>query len=316
MLRKKPRVVIIGAGIAGIFCAKRLQSVGLNPIIYEKSRAVGGRVSTRRIDNGEFNHGARKIGDFSTLPIAFDFEKNIFENGYRSGLLKRERAYFTFTKSMSKFTGFLSNDLKIEKSSKLVSIKRSFSGSFSLTFLNLDRAIECDILILAIPQPQAVSLLERDFSSIVQGLKSCSMRASAAALFGFQTTLETNFEIIENHKITATREKYGTRDNNLLDCWTVHTKKKYGTRFSRLQKAEIATILFADFQRVISKKIETPVYKSGHRWLYGFTERPLGVSSILDGDNKIGLCGDWCLGEGVLDAASSGVSLANRVIKI
>ena len=42
-------VAIVGVGMAGLTCARQLQERGYQTIILEKSRGVGGRVTTRRV---------------------------------------------------------------------------------------------------------------------------------------------------------------------------------------------------------------------------------------------------------------------------
>ena len=51
--------LIIGAGIAGLSCATSLQSLGHNVLVVEKSRGVAGRMSTRRGDDWQCDHGAQ-----------------------------------------------------------------------------------------------------------------------------------------------------------------------------------------------------------------------------------------------------------------
>lgn len=52
-------VLIIGAGIAGLLAAHRLVGAGRRVIIVDKGRGVGGRLATRRIGEGVFDHGAQ-----------------------------------------------------------------------------------------------------------------------------------------------------------------------------------------------------------------------------------------------------------------
>jgi renalase len=54
-------VLVIGAGIAGLIAAAELQRAGLRVLILDKSRAVGGRMASRRIDGATFDHGAQFI---------------------------------------------------------------------------------------------------------------------------------------------------------------------------------------------------------------------------------------------------------------
>ena len=54
-----PHVAIIGAGIAGLSCAAALQQGGLEVSLFEKSRGPAGRMSTRRGDDWQCDHGAQ-----------------------------------------------------------------------------------------------------------------------------------------------------------------------------------------------------------------------------------------------------------------
>ena len=69
-----------------------------------------------------------------------------------------------------------------------------------------------------------------------------------------------------------------------------------------------------DFKQLDFKNFSKPVYAAGHRWRYGFTKRSLNTDYIYDENNKIGVCGDWCKGNTVIDAAISGVSLAEKIL--
>lgn len=52
-------VAIIGGGLTGVFAAKKLQEAGHTPFIIEKSRSIGGRMATRRVNEGKADHGAQ-----------------------------------------------------------------------------------------------------------------------------------------------------------------------------------------------------------------------------------------------------------------
>ena len=52
-------VAVVGAGMAGIACARTLVQAGCQVTLIEKSRGFGGRMSTRRTEFGGFDHGAQ-----------------------------------------------------------------------------------------------------------------------------------------------------------------------------------------------------------------------------------------------------------------
>src|SRR5690606_2444030 len=54
-----PRVAVIGAGLAGAAATQALLDQGYPVTVLDKSRGVGGRLSTRRSEIGPFDHGAQ-----------------------------------------------------------------------------------------------------------------------------------------------------------------------------------------------------------------------------------------------------------------
>jgi renalase len=53
------RFAVIGAGVAGLACARRLADAGLAVTVFDKGRAVGGRLATRREELAAWDHGAQ-----------------------------------------------------------------------------------------------------------------------------------------------------------------------------------------------------------------------------------------------------------------
>ena len=53
------RVAVVGAGMAGITCARTLAQAGCAVTVFEKSRGFGGRMATRHTEFGNFDHGAQ-----------------------------------------------------------------------------------------------------------------------------------------------------------------------------------------------------------------------------------------------------------------
>jgi predicted NAD/FAD-dependent oxidoreductase len=53
------RVVVAGAGVAGLGAGRRLQDEGHSVVLLDKGRGPGGRISTRRRGDVSFDHGAQ-----------------------------------------------------------------------------------------------------------------------------------------------------------------------------------------------------------------------------------------------------------------
>ena len=55
------RIAVIGAGVAGLACARELARADAKVTVFERSRGLGGRLGTRRQGNRAFDHGAQFI---------------------------------------------------------------------------------------------------------------------------------------------------------------------------------------------------------------------------------------------------------------
>ena len=58
-------VIVVGAGVAGLSCARRLAAGGRSPLVLERSDSIGGRVRTDVVDGFLLDHG------FQVLPLAY-----------------------------------------------------------------------------------------------------------------------------------------------------------------------------------------------------------------------------------------------------
>jgi phytoene dehydrogenase-like protein len=60
------RIVVVGAGIAGLVCALDLQRAGRDVVVVEREGMVGGRVRSRRVDGYTIDHGFQVL--FTAYP--------------------------------------------------------------------------------------------------------------------------------------------------------------------------------------------------------------------------------------------------------
>lgn len=60
------KVAIIGAGMAGLTCAQDLAQCGMDVVVFDKGRGLGGRMATRRTDGSfQFDHGTQYLSSHS-----------------------------------------------------------------------------------------------------------------------------------------------------------------------------------------------------------------------------------------------------------
>ena len=61
--RKKTEICVVGAGLAGLWIARKLESQGADYLLLDKGRTPGGRMATRRFEGGLFDHGLPVLED-------------------------------------------------------------------------------------------------------------------------------------------------------------------------------------------------------------------------------------------------------------
>lgn len=91
-------VLIIGAGVAGLMAARRLETAGHSVTLLEKSRGVGGRMATRRIGPGRADQGAQfftvRHGRFRRFVEEWQADGLVFEwsRGWSNGSVTGKKA--------------------------------------------------------------------------------------------------------------------------------------------------------------------------------------------------------------------------------
>ena len=67
----EPRVVVVGAGVAGLACARELARRHVPAVVLDRSRDVGGRCATRHVDGRAVDYGTfylhAKPGGFAAV---------------------------------------------------------------------------------------------------------------------------------------------------------------------------------------------------------------------------------------------------------
>ena len=159
------RVVVVGAGIAGLMAAQTLVKNGHDVVVVDKGRSPGGRLATRRIDDATLDHGAQF---FTVRDPLF---KSHVEKWIASGVVTEWcRGFDSATQNNDGFPRYrgvrgmtdiakhLANGLDVRCNTLAFSIA---PGTTSKWQLNIDdgSALNADALIVTCPLPQTYALL-------------------------------------------------------------------------------------------------------------------------------------------------------------
>lgn len=142
---KAEDIIVVGAGLTGLLLARGLKALGKDCLILEKSRGVGGRIATRRIDDLGFDHGAPYLRDLLTFEDSF---KTFFNSKRGYGL----------SGGMNQLPKLYAQNLRIIKEQKVSLIKREKD----LWNIQTDEGLNyhCKCLVITAPVPQACELLD------------------------------------------------------------------------------------------------------------------------------------------------------------
>ena len=116
------KIVVIGAGISGLLCGKRLAEAGHSVLILDKGRNIGGRLSTRRTDGAVFHHGASSLPDFYSHKELPEFGLEIFKRAEKEKIIQRKENLFEPINSVADLVNYCGTNLNTRKSCEAISI--------------------------------------------------------------------------------------------------------------------------------------------------------------------------------------------------
>jgi len=159
------RVVVIGAGVAGLMAAQSLVKQGHDVVVVDKGRSTGGRLATRRIDDATLDHGAQ----FFTVRESL-FESHVSEWIASGAVTEWCRGFDTTARDNDGFPRYrgvhgmtdiakhLAQGLDVRCNTLAFSIARGATSKWQLK-IDDGSVLDADAIIVTCPLPQAYALL-------------------------------------------------------------------------------------------------------------------------------------------------------------
>lgn len=320
-------VAIIGAGLSGLTCANRLNS-DFTVTVFDKSRGVSGRLSTRYAGDFEFDHGAQyftaRDPKFKQLVLEAISEGHVApwltEGPGRAFYQKNGRLEpdtgsdrFVAHPRMNSWAKVWAQELDVKMGLRITSIERS-GETWRLSSENGAQFEGFDELVLAIPSPQAIALVPHDFSKMA-ALRSAKMDACFALMLGFETLADLGWDTlrVENSPIAWLAVNSAKPGRGRAPTLLVHADPQWSNAHADADRDWLMQTLLKETSAITGVKAEKAIHKNLHRWLYASVSASPHLSCLRDMKKQLTLCGDWCLGGRVENAVLSGIAAAEAI---
>ncbi|MFM9880098.1 MAG: NAD(P)/FAD-dependent oxidoreductase [Burkholderiaceae bacterium] len=345
------RVAVVGAGMAGITCARTLMQAGHSVSVFEKSRQAGGRMATRQTNFGTFDHGAQYFTvrderfalalQTAAQGICKPWSANtvqLLDEFGRVAAIVRPGAlpHWVPVPGMNALLQHWAAPLRLppapvplhslELNTRVVRIERDAlkAHSWQLRTQGVDDSQQVfggfDAVLLALPHVQAQELLASSAVSPALAAQIAPVKVAPCwtLMLAFPQALQANLYHLgpqwnaarsTHHRIAWVARESSKPGRDPVERWTVQASAAWSQEHLEDDNQRVQAKLLKAFAEVTGIRAE-PSHAALHRWRYAQTLQALGQSHLWDSSNRIGACGDWCLGRRVEDAFVSGLELA------
>lgn len=305
------KIAIVGAGIAGLACAERLRQGGLEPVLFDKGKRPGGRLSSLRIEAGAWDFGAQYIepGDGAFAAKISHWQHSGVVAEWPAG----PPGALVGTPAMASLVEAECAAHDVRFGAEVQRIMQR-SGQWWLAGAELDEGPFAAV-ILAIPAQQASPILSlHDLYLAREAATHRSqpcwtlMLAFAEPLAGVPHYIRASGPIAE---AARNNSKPGRPEG---ECWVIQADAEWSQRHLEQDAAEISAALLKAFAKAAGlKQMPAPTFAKAHRWRFAVShaghDMPLWNTKL-----RLGACGDWCAQPQVAGAWQSGRDLAELVL--
>jgi hypothetical protein len=312
-VERPPRVAVIGAGMAGLVCARTLADHRFPVVIFEKSRGLGGRLATRRTGTDAFDHGAPGF-------TAGDHRFQRYVDAWNErGLVRPWRPtsgggpWWVAVPGMSALGRALGAELDRRQPCRVAGVERDGDGWRLFDEEGTDHG-RFDAVVVATPAPQAVPLLAA-VPAFAEAAGRALMAPCWTALVAFDAPVALDDLVCPSGGPLAMLARDGAKPGrDGRECWVVHTASDWSCRHLEDDSESVVEAVLDAFAAVAGDDLPGLRCAQAHRWRYAHVETPVGEPCLFDRDGMIAACGDWCLGRGVEAAFLSGAAAAGRIL--
>ena len=348
MSRHRPsssrRLGVIGAGIAGLACARTLLQAGHDVTLLEAAGAPGGRMTTCDSPFGGFDCGAQyfTVRDArlaqaleATAPqLARRWSASAVRVLDEHGRLLEaaptpSEAHWVAAPAMAALpqrwaeplaaAGRLRLNTPVQRLERVGPHWQVHTGAAGTPAATLG----FDAVICALPAPVARKLLSTSehASTGAAALAEVDMAPCWTLMLAFPQAAQPGLYTLgpqwnaarsTHHRIAWLARESSKPQRGGIERWTVQASSDWSREHEHDDAERASAKLLKAFAEVTGIRA-APGYTQARLWPHARTQQALGRSHVWEPALGLGLCGDWCLGQRVEDAFVSGLELALAV---
>ena len=314
----KNNTVVIGAGISGLLVARELASRGAQVQVLEKSRGVGGRMSTKRVGSAVFDQGAQF---FSARDEHFDARVRCWA---RKGVVAPIANPTSGTErwvarpSMTGLAKALAKDLRVSLKSQVQAVRWHDCGCWEVDVVG-GELVRGERLVMASPVPQSLALLEAGGVILPEQLEASLHDLQYNPCLALLATLDGPSAVPEGGEAITTGNLRWVSDNvrkglaqNVPSAITFHLTPEFSAANYGASENELFTQLADELKPWLGGA--TIVGQAMHRWRYSEPKTTFAEDHLWLPELRLGVCGDAFGGPRVEGAAISGLALARKIV--
>jgi len=326
------RAAIIGAGLAGLACARTLHDANVAVSVFEQQEIPGGRAATLIEDAGPYDHGAQYFTAenerFVTAVRRWEVEGIVQHwRGRIVAFSNREiedrtdsAERFVPVPGMRRLGLHLARGLEVRYSTPIAAVRRSTGGWTVDSEIAQDAEFgPFDVVCVTTPSPAAAALLEAHtpLAEVARTVQWDPCWALVMALSGksgadFDGAFINDDPILGWAALDSGKPRRG-RVEGVAERWVLHAKPRWSRRYFDMEEPQVVRWLARSFSARLRRTLN-PVQARAVRWPFATPLNPLPQPFLWDAGVRLGMAGDWCAGPRVEGAYLSGQALAEAVL--
>ncbi|HTL89269.1 MAG TPA: FAD-dependent oxidoreductase [Leptolyngbya sp.] len=331
MLDSQFDIAIVGAGMAGLTCAQSLHQAGYKVVVVDKSRGLGGRMATRRLQGTHADHGVcylkSKSPEFQRLldqlvdrRVIRVWTDGIYELD-ELGQIQPPQHYtpcYATPNGISAIAKFLSIGLTLRLNHR---VERIEACSGWQLHCESGEMISANAIVVAIPAPQAAVVCESIDPAFVAQLKSIRYSPCISTIAVYPTEQQAEVKKLDWKAIVCPFDPdlgwIGIDSTKQIDpvqpALVIQSNARFATQYldeSDLQ--QVGERLLERAAELTEQWFSSPEVLQVHRWRYAFPIEPLAQKYLAANTSAPLICtGDWCVGNRVENAFHAGRATAD-----